>query len=155
LLLSYNVIQHAILGTHCKGGLMISYLMRHWRGQQHVALALFVNGLLGCIVIILAWDFVINSTPASWSQQVLWANLAVFWAWFLWAAVGIMRSALRALREPNKWVSKAVAVLAFITVLGSAYEFTTDLPDTINGKPRLSRPMSIGKPHSAPRREHP
>jgi hypothetical protein len=132
---------------------MSSYLMRAWRGQQHVAWALLVNGLLGCLMVILAWGIVSDSTPLSLSQQILCANLTIFWAWFLWAIVGILRSALRALREQNKWLSKAIAVLAFIVVLGSGYEFVSDLPDTINGTPRLGGPIVIGKPHSAPRRE--
>ncbi len=130
---------------------MISYLMKHWRGQHHVAWGLFVNGLLGCIVVMLAWEIVRDSTPLNWSQQVLWVNLAVFWAWFLWAAAGILRSALRALREPNSWLTKAVAVLALIAVLGSAYGFVSDLPDVIKGTPRLGGPIRIGKPGSVPR----
>src|SRR5262249_3462007 len=123
---------------------MISYLVRAWRGRHHIAWALFVNGLLGCIVVTLAWGIVSDATPLNWSQQVLWVNLAGFAAWFLWAAVGIFRSALRALREPSMWLTKAIAVLALIALLAFAYLEAVDLPDTIEGTPRLGGTIRLG-----------
>ena len=87
---------------------MISYLVGHWRGRYHVAWALLVNGLLGCIVVILAWEIVSHSTPLNWSQQVF--GPAVFWAWFLWAAVDI--EAPGALRRPCRVLRVGYAVLA-------------------------------------------
>jgi drug/metabolite transporter (DMT)-like permease len=125
-------------------GKMLSYLMRHWRGRHHIAWALFVNGLLGLVAVILAESIVSDSTPLNWSQQVLWANLAVFAAWFLWAGVGIFRSALRALQEPSTWLTKALAVLALIALLGFAYHQAVDLPDTIKGTPRFGAPIRVG-----------
>ena len=118
--------------------------MRHWRGQQHIAWALFVNGLLGWVAIALTWAIVSDAAPLTWSQQVLWADLAFFVAWSLWAAVGIFRSALRTLREPSAWLTKAVAVLALIALLGFAYHQAVDLPDAIKGTPRLGAPIRVG-----------
>jgi len=123
---------------------MISYLKRHWRGQHHIAWALFVNGLLGCVAATLAGAIVSDATPLNWSRPILWADLAVFAVWFLWAVVGIFRSAMRALREQSTWLTKAVAVLALIILLWFAYYQAVDLPDTIRGTPRLGAPIRLG-----------
>ena len=129
---------------------MISYLMKHWRGQHHVAWGLFVNGLLGCIVVMLAWEIVRDSTPLNWSQQVLWVNLAVFWAWFLWAAADTEVSATCATRTEQLAHQSRRSASAYCGV-GFAYGFVSDLPDVIKGTPRLGGPIRIGKPGSVPR----
>ena len=103
--------------------MMIAYLIEHWRGQQPIARALFVNGFLGYLALVGIVAVGSALMPPGWrtSWPAFRSVLVFFVIWLVWAAIGILRSALRTLREPNPLSARMIADLALFTLVAVAF----------------------------------
>ena len=91
------------------------YLRAHWLGELSLSISIFVNGLalyLALIFLFVPLGQVLNS------PVFVYAGLAVFLIWTIWASVGIVRSAIRNYRLPEaSLLRRTAAVGAIILVL--------------------------------------
>jgi hypothetical protein len=98
-----------------------SYFVRHWRGQLSLATSALLNGIVGYFILLFG-SFAVSQllSPAMMSSSAFIAPVVIaFTAWFLWAAVGIVRCALRIIRSDDKAIW--VRLLGVITLIGVAY----------------------------------
>ncbi len=95
---------------------MIGYLQAHWRGQHHVGWSLFVNGVAAYLLGALLFAGLLLERPPPPPIAAALA-VALLLAVFVWSWVGMVRSAVRTLREGQAhWGWKAVAILALVLV---------------------------------------
>lgn len=90
----------------------MSYIARHWRGEQNIIWSLLVNGVAVWVTLIAGAAFL--AVFAGVPEHVLAWGIPALLAWLVWAVVGIVRAAVASLRDRNsRWTSKFVALLAF------------------------------------------
>lgn len=96
---------------------MPNYIVTHWRGQQSLLISVLVNGLGAYIVLVLLLA-TLGGIVAGQSFQYL--GIGIFCAWFIWATVGIVRCALRAMfnRQSMLWqkIGGGAALLGVMVV---------------------------------------
>jgi hypothetical protein len=95
---------------------MIGYLQAHWRGEHHVGWSLFVNGVAAYALGAVLFAGLLLERPRPPPVAVA-LSVALLLAVFVWSWVGMVRSAVRTLRDGQAyWGWKAVAILALVLV---------------------------------------
>jgi hypothetical protein len=107
---------------------MLAYLQNHWRGNHHIAQSLLVNGALVLFVMVaLTAVLFVSTDPGPLSRAALGVITVIFLISIIWAAVGIVRSAIRTLRDHAfSWVAKATAIIALIVVAATLFALRND-----------------------------
>ena len=83
----------------------MGYMIRHWRGQFGILHSFILNAVIPYVAIVYA---------LVWLQPDMVIGIALFALFFIWAAVGTIRSCLHALRS---WRSNAAGALSATLVL--------------------------------------
>ena len=90
------------------------YLRAHWLGDLSLAISTFINGLalyLALIFLLVPLGVLLNSPVFTY------AGIAVFLIWFIWASVGIVRSAIRNFRLSEASLLRRTAAVGAITLV--------------------------------------
>jgi len=72
---------------------MLQYAMAHWRGEQGLVQSTLINGLGGYVLLVAV--FLGLGATVFTSSTFLGVSLCVFFAWQIWASVGILRASAR------------------------------------------------------------
>ena len=75
---------------------MWSYVVTHWRGKLSLGISFFLNALLAYVILVSLIMGLDRLVPGGFP---VWLGMTIFALWFVWAIVGTVRCALRALRE--------------------------------------------------------
>ena len=93
-----------------KGGWK-AYLLAHWRGELSLRRSFLVNGLLAYVVLVFS---LLVLQEIITSIHFFYASFVLIIVWEIWAAVGILRSALRIWRAPDPSYPHPAALRVFI-----------------------------------------
>jgi hypothetical protein len=97
---------------------MLHYAMAHWRGEQGLVQSTLINGLGGYAFLVVV--FLGLSTTVFTSQSFFRVGLCVFFAWQIWASVGILRASVRRTFDSSAPVGPrlggAIAIVAVLVV---------------------------------------
>ena len=104
--------------------------MAHWRGHQNIALSLLVNGVLPYLAMSTVFFLIYLLIRRPIHLHILWW-LPLFFAWFIWWAVGTTRAAIRTLRSGGGVTSKALALVALALVVAGLVKTARDVLLTV------------------------
>lgn len=103
---------------------MKHYILAHWRGELSLARSFLVNGLLGLLVIFLAFATVSQFVPEA---ALVGFGLALLCGWMVWATVGIFRCAIGIFRRPTSASLRVCAILAILLSAATLYLLIADV----------------------------
>ena len=101
---------------------MRQYVVAHWKGELGLARSFLLNFVAGYVVLVAlllltAQRFQSDVGTNALAHVHLVVGMIVFVAWFVWALVGVSRSALKILRDKQQQpIRKGFAVLALVIV---------------------------------------
>ena len=93
------------------------YVAGHWRGDHSLARSVLLNGLLIYLVLVVALVSLGQLITAQW---FLFLGLAVFLVCGIWAAVGIVRCALRITISADATLFNRLLAVASIVAVSAA-----------------------------------
>ena len=113
---------------------MKAFLLAHWRGELSLRQSFLLDGLAAYVVLVFG---LLALQEVFTSIYVFYASFVIVFMWVIWAAVGILRSALRVWRAPDPSYPHPAALRLFI---GLAVAITiAGLVGTLSDLPLLFR----------------
>src|SRR5215813_10220174 len=104
---------------------MIRYALAHWRGEQSLARSFWINGVAFYLVVVIVF---VGLGQIITGRLFVGLGITAFMICFAWSYIGIARSAVTAIRRPDRRFLSVVFALATIVVLAFvAYGVVQDL----------------------------
>jgi ATP-dependent protease ClpP protease subunit len=127
----------------------MNYIVRHWRGENSLAYAYWVNAVLLQIAIGAGVAFLANTTTAFSAPPRALACLALIAAVTLWSLVGVWRSAGNSIEAAQRAAPRRTAVWAYIArvmvVIGFLQSIVTLVPqvnDVLEARKLQNSPLA-------------
>jgi hypothetical protein len=104
---------------------MIKYALAHWRGEQSLARAFWINGVVFYLALVVVF---VGLSQVIAGQLFVNLGIAAFVICFGWSFIGIARSAVAVIRRPDRrFLSVVFAVASIVIVALVAYLVVRDL----------------------------
>ena len=106
---------------------LMKYFIDHWQGKLSLAKSVLLNGLLAYILLIAFGGLILSQILTG--QIFFYPGMTVFFAWFIWACVGIMRCSIRILFSSDYAI--LVRLAAVLSVIGVAFVLFLSVKDIL------------------------
>lgn len=104
---------------------LLRYVLSHWRGEQGLVKSVLLNGVAFYLIFALPLGSVGSMING---KAVIFAGVAAFAMWLVWASVGVLRCGTRYLCDRTKGASSRIGgAAAIFGVLAVAWFTAKDL----------------------------